>query len=83
MRVILSSPADRDVDRLGGDVVERVFAALRGLRENPRPPGCRLLRGRKAGTWRIRVGDWRILYDIDDAAGLVTILRVRHRSKAY
>ena len=83
MRVILSSAADHDLDRLADDMAERVFAALRGLRQDPRPPGCRLLRGRRSRTWRIRVGDWRILYEIDDAAAIVTILRVLHRSRAY
>ncbi len=83
MRVVLSSPANRDVDKLSPDAAERVFAALRELRVNPCPPGCRLLTESRARIWRIRVGDWRILYDIDDTAGVVTILRILHRSRAY
>ena len=83
MRVIVSSAADRDVDRLSPEMAERVFTALRALRRDPRPPGCRLLQGWQRRAWRIRVGDWRILYEIDDAAGVVTVLRVLHRSKAY
>ena len=83
MRVVVSSAADRDVSRLSAEVADRIFIVLRGFRENPRPAGCRLLRGRVARIWRVRVGDWRILYDVDDAAGLVTILRILHRSKAY
>lgn len=63
MRVVLSAAADRDVSRLSPDVAERVFAALRDLRENSRPPGCRLLRDRVPRIWRVRVRDWRILYD--------------------
>jgi mRNA interferase RelE/StbE len=83
MRVVLSRPADRDLDHLSPEVAERVVAALRSLRDDPRPPGCRLLRDREPRTWRVRVGDWRILYEIDDGAGLVTILRILHRSRAY
>jgi len=83
VRVVLSSAADRDVDRLSPQVAERVFAALRALRIDPRPPGCRVLRARTARTWRIRVGDWRVLYEVDDAAGVVTVLRVLHRGRAY
>ena len=83
MRVILSSAADRDASRLSPDVAERVFAALRGLRQDARPAGCRLIRGERPRIWRLRVGDWRVLYDIDDSAGLVTVLRVLHRSRAY
>ena len=83
MRVVFSAAADREADRLSSEVAERVFAAIRALRENPRRPGCRLLRDRASRTWRVRVGDWRILYDIDDAGGVVRILHVLHRSQAY
>ena len=83
MRVVLSPAADRDADHLAPDMAERVLAALRGLRENPRPHGSRLLRDREPRTWRLRVGDWRILYDVDDAEGIVTILCILHRSRAY
>ena len=83
MRVIVSSVAERDIRRLAPDVAERVVAALRALRENARPPGCLMLRGYPPPTWRMRVGDWRVLYQIDDDAGTVTVTGVRHRSKAY
>jgi mRNA interferase RelE/StbE len=62
---------------------DRVVAALRALRFNPRPPGCLLLHDRRPPTWRVRVGDWRVLYQIDDSAGIVMVTGVRHRSKAY
>jgi mRNA interferase RelE/StbE len=52
------------------------------LAENSRPPGCKKLRGYK-DHWRIRVGDWRVLYVIDDAAKHVSITRVAHRREAY
>jgi len=83
MRVVVSPAAQRDIARLSAEITERVIAALRRLRENPRPPGCLLLRNYRPLTWRIRLGDWRILYEIDDEAGLVTVTSVRHRGKAY
>jgi mRNA interferase RelE/StbE len=83
MRVIISPLAQRDIRRLSHDVAERVVAASRRLRENPRPPGCLLLRDYEPPTWRIRLGDWRVLYVIDDAAGVVTVTGVCHRSRAY
>jgi mRNA interferase RelE/StbE len=52
------------------------------LSENPRPAGCKKLRGFK-DTWRIRIGDWRVVYLIDDVAKLVTITRVAHRREVY
>ena len=83
MHVIILGAARRELHRLAPDVAERVGQAIDGLEENPRPAGCRLLRDRESRTWRLRVGHWRILYDIDDTAGVVTVLRILHRSKAY
>ncbi len=59
-----------------------MIAALRALEENPRPPGVKKLRGRE-NEWRIRVGDYRIVYEIHDRILLVIVIRIRHRSKAY
>ena len=83
MRVIISPPAQRDIRRLAPELGARVIAALRELRNNPRPAGCRPLRDYKPPTWRVRVGDWRILYEVDDDASVVTVTGVRHRSRAY
>jgi mRNA interferase RelE/StbE len=83
MRVIISPAAARDVGRLSPAVADRMIAALRSLRDNPRPRGCLLLRRRRPPTWRLRVGDWRVLYEINDSDGVVTITGVRRRTKAY
>jgi len=83
MQVIISPGAEREIARLSPGVAQRVVAALRRLRETPRPPGCLLLRDYHPSTWRLRVGDWRVLYQIDDATGFITITDVRHRSQAY
>ena len=52
------------------------------LADNPRPPGCKKLKDSE-GNWRIRAGAYRILYEINDARSLVTVLRIRHRKEAY
>jgi mRNA interferase RelE/StbE len=83
MRLTLLPIAERELANLSPDVTRRLTAAIEALVDDPRPPGCRLLRDRVPRTWRIRVGDWRVLYGIDDAASMVTILRVLHRSRAY
>jgi mRNA interferase RelE/StbE len=70
------------VDRLRGGTWERVRDALLALREEPRPKGCRKLRG-GTDTYRIRVGDYRAVYDVDDGEQQITILRVRHRRDVY
>jgi mRNA interferase RelE/StbE len=60
---------------------DRVLAATRNLESNPRPPGCLRLEGRT--SWRLRVGDYRVLYEINDDKRTVLILDVYHRREAY
>ena len=55
---------------------------MESLGENPRPAGCKKLKGYR-DLWRIRVGDWRILYLIDDGAKLVGVTRIAHRREVY
>ena len=83
MRVILRPAARRDLRRLSPEVYRRVITDVHALADDPRPPGWLLLRDRASRTWRVRVGDWRILYDIDDVARVVCVLHVLHRSEAY
>jgi mRNA interferase RelE/StbE len=83
MRIVVSTGAGRDLRRVSREVAVRVAAAIDGLADNPRPPGCLLLRNYDPPTWRIRVGDWRVLYETDDEAGTVTVAGIRHRGRAY
>jgi mRNA interferase RelE/StbE len=73
--------AERDLRRLAPAILRRVDARLRGLADQPRPPGVRPLQG--SPFWRLRVGDYRVIYAIDDAQQVVTIARVRHRGDVY
>jgi len=79
--VVLSSRAPRDLDRFVGRAYERLRTAIDALAENPRPPRCAKLTG--SDEWRIRVGDYRIRYLIDDAAQTVVIARIAHRKDVY
>jgi mRNA interferase RelE/StbE len=58
------------------------MAAILELANVPRPQGCRKLVGSR-DRWRIRIGDYRVIYSIEDGGQLVTVLYVRHRSEAY
>ena len=81
-RLLLTNSARKDLDRLRGATWERLREALLALRQEPRPPGCRKL---QAGPlmYRIRIGDYRAVYDVDDEATAVTVLRIRHRRDVY
>ena len=81
-QVLLERSAERDLRRLSTDVHERVIGAINGLAVNPRPPGCRKLAGAQ-NDWRIRVGDYRVIYEIADAIRIVRVNRVRHRREVY
>ncbi len=80
--LLIKRCAERDLRRLPGALFERVNERLLSLRDDPRPHGVRKLAGALEG-WRIRVGDHRILYQIDDEAQTVTLVRVKHRREAY
>jgi mRNA interferase RelE/StbE len=79
-RLLLSPRAQKDLDRLIGDTWVRVREALLTLAPTPRPKGCIKL---STGAWRIRVGEFRVLYDIDDKARTVEVLRIKHRREVY
>jgi mRNA interferase RelE/StbE len=72
----------KELDALPDNMLARVLRKMETLRIAPRPPGCKKLRGYK-DQWRVRVGDWRVVYVIDDAAKLVSITRIAHRREAY
>ena len=60
------------------DLAERVLQKIEALSENPRPAGVTKLKGQK-NVWRLRVGDYRVVYAIDDTAKAVDVSIVRHR----
>ncbi len=72
----------RDLDRLGHAEQQRVARRIDALPENPRPSGVQAITG-YPGYFRLRVGDYRIVYTIDDTARLVTIVIVGHRRDVY
>jgi mRNA interferase RelE/StbE len=74
--------ADKDLRRLEPTVQRRVLRSAEALAGNPRPNGCRKLQGSE-NAFRIRVGDYRVIYTVDDAVLIVAIERVRHRREVY
>jgi len=80
--VYLERHAERDLRRLSAENFRRIITRIKALADNPRPPGCRKIVGAE-NEWRIRVGDYRILYQIDDPSQTVRLLRVVHRRQAY
>ena len=74
--------AEKDLHRLDSTVQRRVLKAVEALADTPRPVGCKKLHG-SDDTHRIRVGDYRVIYSVDDAILVVAIERIRHRREVY
>jgi mRNA interferase RelE/StbE len=81
-KVRLAPAAVRQLRKLDPPGRRRVQAAIDLLAEDPRPPGARQLVG-GAGEWRVRTGDFRIVYDIRDGELLVLVVKVGHRRDVY
>jgi len=74
--------AQKELDALDDTLFKRIDAKILSLAANPRSVGCKKLKGYK-DHWRIRVGDYRVIYILDDAAKTVTITHVAHRREVY
>jgi mRNA interferase RelE/StbE len=80
--IVFARSASKELESLENKVVARVVPRIMSLSDDPRPSGCKKLAG-AVDAWRIRIGDYRVIYRVDDTASLVTVMVVRHRSRAY
>lgn len=80
-QVIIPRSVRKKLDRFPASLTDRILEALAGLETDPRPPGCKKLRGREA--YRVRVGDYRIIYEIHDRVLQVLVITVGHRREVY
>ena len=80
-RIELRPAAVRALRELDAPVARRLQAAIALLAKDPRPPASRPLRGRPA--WRVRVGDYRVIYTIEDDVLLVVVVTLDHRRDVY
>jgi mRNA interferase RelE/StbE len=81
-QVIIHRKAEKIIKRLDGDILERIRRAIRSLANDPRPGGVKKLAGYD-NLYRIRVGDWRIIYAIEDDRLIVLVLEISPRGSAY
>jgi mRNA interferase RelE/StbE len=80
--VLLERSAEKDLKALPAEIFRRVIPQIRALAQNPRPPGCHKIIGSR-NDWRIRIGDYRVVYEVDDKLKQVRVMRVRHRREVY
>jgi mRNA interferase RelE/StbE len=80
--VVFARSARKELEHLAEPLLSRVLRRIEALTLTPRPDGCRKLQG-ASNLWRIRVGDYRVLYAVDDSQQIVDVIAIRHRSDAY
>jgi mRNA interferase RelE/StbE len=78
----IKQSAQKELDALDDALFPRLDRKIQALADDPRPSGCKKLKGYK-DQWRVRIGDWRVLYIIDDVEKLVMITRIAHRREVY
>ena len=81
-RIDLARSARKQLESLPDSIAMRVLTRIEALAQTPRPNGCRKLVGSDK-LWRIRIGDYRVIYSIDDGKQIVDVNAVRHRREAY
>ena len=77
-----SSQARHEFSSLSGVILQRIDQKILALANNPRPPGVKKLKG-YANRWRIRVGNYRVIYKIEDDRLIILVIQISHRSDAY
>ena len=80
--VTFARSARRELEDLEPRHIDRVLTRIEGLASEPRPSGAKKLQGAQQ-LWRIRVGDYRVVYSVNDRQRVVDIVRVRHRRDVY
>ncbi|MGH8679943.1 MAG: type II toxin-antitoxin system RelE family toxin [Burkholderiales bacterium] len=80
--VVFARSARKELQNLDPQAARRILKAIEALVANPRPSGVVKLEG-ASDLWRIRVGEWRVVYRISDRDHLVDVIAVRHRRDAY
>jgi mRNA interferase RelE/StbE len=80
--VLLEGRAERDLKKLPGELFHRIIPHLKSLADNPKPTGARKISGSR-NDWRIRIGEYRVIYEIDERAKAVRVMRIRHRREVY
>lgn len=79
--ITISKSAQKELDKLPDAIAENLLEAILGLANDPRPPGCKELKGYEA--YRIRTGNYRIIYEIKDNVLSVEVITIGHRKDVY
>lgn len=81
--ILLERQAEKELRSLPLQILRRVDKRLLALANDPWPRGSTKLKGKESEGWRIKVGDYRILYTVDSTQNVIRVYRIKHRREAY
>ena len=82
-QVIITRIASKELRKLPKKEVQLIFSKIKGLATDPRPDGCKKLKSQSENLWRIRMGDYRVIYSVDDTIRIIDVRRIGHRKDIY
>jgi mRNA interferase RelE/StbE len=80
--VSIRRSAQKELESIPSPFFEKIEESMLALGNSPRPTGCKMLKGAEK-SWRIRIGNYRLVYEIDDTARAITVIKIAHRSDVY
>ena len=81
--IVLNKSAQKELSKLPTTIVKKIATVIDDLANNPRPVGAKKLEAQKNELWRVRSGDYRIVYSIEDVVKVVEIQKIGHRKDIY
>ncbi len=80
--IYLERTAEKDLRKLDKTIFKRIIIRIKELSKNPHPRGCKKIVGSQ-NDWRIRIGEYRIIYEIDESSKKIMVMRVKPRGSVY
>ncbi len=80
--VVLSKTAEKNLNKLPNLIIAQIITVLKNLENEPRPVGCKKLKG-FVNLWRVRIGNYRAIYSIEDTILLIDVREIGHRKDIY
>jgi mRNA interferase RelE/StbE len=82
-KIVFRRIAQKELDEIQNPYAIKIVLAINNLSEDPRPAGCKKLKVPDTALWRIRIGDYRVIYSIEDVVKIIEVIRVGHRGDVY
>lgn len=82
-QVRINKSAKKELNNLPSHVLDRIIPTIKSLEEHPFPSGSKKLKGIEAKYWRVRIGDYRVIYEVNKGVKIIHVIRIAHRKDVY